>query len=82
LAFIARNVESDGGEIDLLMSDGGTRVVVEVRTITTGGDPVDAVGLEKRRVVRRLAGRLGAGRVDFLGVSFQNWGAEVHWVPG
>ena len=64
------------------MSDGGTRVVVEVRTVTTGGDPVDAVGPEKRRVVGRLAGRLGAGRVDFLGVSFRHWGAEVHWVPG
>lgn len=82
LTFVARNVDVDGGEIDLLMSDGGTRVVIEVRAVTTGGDPIDAVGPEKRRLVRRLAGGLGAGRVDYLGVSFQNWGAEVHWVPG
>jgi Holliday junction resolvase-like predicted endonuclease len=82
LTPIATNVEVDGGEIDLLMSDRSTRVAVEVRTVTRDGDPIDAVDGVKRGHVRRLAGRVGAGRVDYLGVGFRPWGVEVHWVPG
>jgi Holliday junction resolvase-like predicted endonuclease len=82
LAPIATNVEVDGGEIDVLMSDRSTRVAVEVRTVTRDGDPIDAVDRVKRDQVRRLAGRVGAGRVDYLGVGFRPWGVEVHWVPG
>ena len=82
LIVVAENVDVDGGELDLLALDSGTRVVVEVRTITGAGDPVDAVDPAKRRRVRRLASRTGAGRVDFLGVRFGNDDVVVHWVPG
>jgi Holliday junction resolvase-like predicted endonuclease len=82
LSPIARNVAVDGGEIDLLMADKATRVAVEVRTISGEGDPIDAIGGEKRSHVRRLAGKVGAGRVDYVGVALRDWGAEVHWVPG
>lgn len=82
MAPISRNVEIDGGEVDLLMSDHGTKVAVEVRTITGAGDPIDAVDHGKRSHVGHLAGKLGASRVDYLGIGFRPWGVEVHWVPG
>lgn len=72
----------EGGELDLIARDGSTRVVVEVRAITGRGDPIDAISEEKRRHVRRLAGRVGAGRVDFLGVAIRGEAIDIHWVPG
>lgn len=77
---MARNVEVDGGEIDILVQDGRGRVAVEVRTVTGDGDPIDAVDPNKRMHVRRLAGRLGVSRVGYLGIGFRPWGVEVHWV--
>ncbi|HEX6300749.1 MAG TPA: YraN family protein [Acidimicrobiia bacterium] len=79
---ITCNVEIDGGELDLLMSDNGTKVAVEVRTVTGAGDPIDAVDLGKRSHVARLAGKVGASRVDYLCIGLRPWGVEVHWVPG
>lgn len=77
-----RNVEVDGGEIDIVARDGRDEVAIEVRTTTSEGDPIDAVDRTKRRHVSKLAGRAGLTRVDFLGVGFRQWGVEVHWVPG
>jgi Holliday junction resolvase-like predicted endonuclease len=82
LAPIACNVEVDGGEIDLVMSDHARKVAVEVRAVTGAGDPIEAVDRGKRRHVGRLAGKVGAHRVDYLGIGFRPWGVEVHWVPG
>ena len=82
LRVLARNVEVDGGELDLLALDSGTRVAVEVRTITGPGDPADAIDPAKRRRVRTLASRTGAGRVDFLGVRLGHADVVIHWVPG
>lgn len=82
LEVLARNVEVDGGEIDLLMSDRSTRVAVEVRSVSGVGDPIDAIDSRKRSHVRRLAGKAGASRVDFIGIAFRPWGVEVHWLPG
>lgn len=82
LTPITRNAAIDGGEVDLLMSDNGAKVAVEVRTVTGAGDPIDAVDAGKRSHVARLAGELGASRVDYLGIGFRPWGIEVHWVPG
>ncbi len=79
---LARNLEVDGGELDLVMSDRGRRVAVEVRSVTRDGDPIDAVDRGKRQHVRKLASGVGISRVDFLGVGFRSWGVEVHWVPG
>ena len=82
LTLLAQNVEVDGGEIDLLMADGTRTVAVEVRAVTRDGDPIDAVDEAKRSHVRRLAGKTGVSRVDFVGVGFRPWGVEVHWLPG
>jgi len=82
LDVVAHNVELRRGELDLLAVDGDVRVVIEVRTVTGQGDPIDAVGPAKRRRVRALAGRIGATRVDFLGVRIGPEDVLVHWVPG
>lgn len=82
LSVLGRNLEVDGGEIDLLADDGGRRVVVEVRTITGDHDPLAAYGPEKRRRVARLAGRVGADRVDLVAVRLTPSAAEVRWVRG
>lgn len=82
LQITARNVEVRGGEIDLLALDRGTRVAVEVRTISGAGDPIDAVDGTKRRHAARLGHLAGATRVDFLGVGIRPWGVELHWLPG
>lgn len=82
MAVVAANVEIGRGELDLLALDGMTRVAVEVRTTTGEGDPIDAVDSLKRRQVGVLAARIGAGRVDFVGVGIGLDGAVVHWVPG
>ena len=82
LKVVSRNVQVDRGELDLLAIDRGTRVAVEVRTVTAGQDPIDAVGPSKRRRVRGLAGRVGAARVDFIGVRLSRDYVLVHWVPG
>jgi putative endonuclease len=81
LRIVASNVELGRGELDLLAIDGEERVVVEVRTITGAGDPIEAVGHAKRRRVRSLAGQVGATRVDFLGVGMGPEGVVIHWVP-
>jgi putative endonuclease len=81
LSLLGHNVEVGRGEIDLLMSDRGERVVVEVRAITGPGDPIDAIGWEKRRRVGRLARELGRSRVDLIGVGVRPSHIVVHWVP-
>ena len=82
LEIIGRNVEVGRGEIDLLAMDRGRRVVVEVRATTADRDPIDAIGPQKRHRVTRLAGAVGAHRVDFLGVRIGSDDVVVHWVPG
>jgi Holliday junction resolvase-like predicted endonuclease len=66
----------------LVARDGTTTVVVEVRTITGDGDPLDAVDATKRRRVSSLARRVGARRVDFLGVALRPDAVVFHWLPG
>jgi Holliday junction resolvase-like predicted endonuclease len=70
------------GEIDLVARDHGQWVVVEVRTITGSGDPIDAIDETKRNRVRRLAGQAGASRVDLVGIGLEADALTVHWVPG
>ena len=82
LDVVGRNVEVGRGELDLLAVDQGQRVVVEVRAVTADRDPIDAIGPGKRRRVTRLAGAVGASRVDFLGVRIRPDDVVVHWVPG
>lgn len=82
MVLLGRNVAVGRGELDLLMTDGSLRVAVEVRTRFGGGDPIDAVDSDKRRRVRALAGRVGATRVDYVGVGVAQDCVDIHWVPG
>lgn len=82
LSITATNVELGNGELDILASDGGARVVLEVRTTSGEEDPIDAIDHAKRRRVERLARRIGADRVDFVGVRVGREALDVHWVPG
>jgi len=72
----------EDGEIDLLALDHGVKVAVEVRTVTGGDDPIDAIGPDKRQRVQRLARQVRAQRVDFVGVRLDQDGVVFHWVPG
>ncbi len=82
LTVIDTNVVVGRGEIDIVARDGKRRVAVEVRTRTGPGDPIDAADHEKRRQVHRLAARIGAHRVDLVGLRLGAGCLEVHWVPG
>ncbi|MGA8040784.1 MAG: YraN family protein [Acidimicrobiia bacterium] len=79
--LVEHNLAVGKGEIDLLMSDGGAPVVVEVRAITGEGDPIDAIGLDKREQVRRLARHLRPSRVDLVGIGIRPTHIIFHWVP-
>ena len=76
-----RNTGIGSGEVDLVCSDGRAVVVVEVRTRRTAGDPIDAVDRRKRQQVARLAARIGADRVDLVGIGLHRYGVDIHWVP-
>ena len=82
LRVVASNVELDRGEVDLLALDVDVRVAVEVRT-STGAipDPIDAIDTKKRERVHRLARRVGATRVDLVGIRFGSSHVDFHWVP-
>ncbi len=79
---MASNIQVGRGELDLLGIDRGERTVFEVRSVRGSiADPLDAFDGEKREQVRRLASKLGVGRVDFVGVAFRGDGIELRWVP-
>lgn len=82
LSVVGRNVEVDGGELDILALEGPVRVAVEVRTITGPGDALQAFGPAKAAQVRRLAGRVGAQRVDLVAIRLTGEAAEARWVRG
>jgi len=82
LAVTNTNVNVDRGELDLIGWDGDQLVVTEVRSVSSGIDPIDAIDAAKRRRVERLANKLGADRVDYLGVGFTDTHVDFHWVPG
>ena len=81
---VARNHRTRFGEIDLVVADRETLVIVEVKTRRGRGRPWDALDERKRRRVRRMgvayltevADRPGRPRVRFdaVGVSFDSAG--------
>lgn len=78
MVVLDRNWRGDGGELDLVLRDGNTLVVCEVKTrSSTGwGQPLEAVGREKAGRLRRLAGQWMAShavratdvRIDLVGI--------------
>ena len=63
---------------------GATRVVVEVKTThaTSSGEAIYHFDDDKQRQVRALANRIGAHRVDYVGVELSAEAAIVSWLPG
>jgi Holliday junction resolvase-like predicted endonuclease len=86
LIIIDRNVRVGRGEIDLVADDGGTRVVVEVKTVLADGPAPptaeDAFSADKERIVRLLASELHppARRVDLIAVSLMESGVRLRWL--
>jgi putative endonuclease len=69
-----------GYELDLVVRRGGTVVVCEVkaRSGPDYGDPLEAVGPEKARRVRRAAEAWLAGRPDLKGLDVRLEAVGVH----
>ena len=78
LVLLDRNWRCEQGEIDLVLRDGDTLVVCEVKTRSSAGwgQPLEAVGRAKADRLRRLAARWMAARgvrapevrIDLVGV--------------
>ncbi len=71
--ILARNARDPTGELDLVARCGAQILVVEVRSrrTTSFDDALESIGRDKRRRVRRMAGRWLAGRpVDYEEVRF------------
>ena len=84
VAVVGRNLQVGRGEIDILASIGGVRLVAEVRSVRQGSEPIDPMAAfddAKSRQVWALAGRVGAQRVDLVTVSFSPAGVDIHWLP-
>lgn len=73
MTLLDRNWRCDQGEIDLVLRDGETLVVCEVktRTSTDYGDPLEAVDEVKLKRLRRLA----ACWIDQHGI--RPWGVRI-----
>ena len=80
---MARNVRIGRGEIDLVVALGDQKVVVEVKTVQTGGpdDPAFAFDRRKAAQVRRLANRLGIPRIDLVAITIGPEGVDIRWIP-
>lgn len=75
---VTRNHRTRHGEIDLVVCDGRTLVVCEVKTRRGSGSPWESLHERKRRQVRRMAAaylasdvdrpRVPAVRIDAIGV--------------
>lgn len=78
MVLLDRNWRGESGELDLVLREGNTLVVCEVKTrSSTGwGQPLEAVGRQKAVRLRRLAGQWMAAhavrapdvRIDLVGV--------------
>ena len=56
--IVCRNFRNSLGEIDIIAREGGFLVFIEVkyRKGSGAGDPLEAVGWEKQRIICRMAG--------------------------
>ena len=82
---LKRNLRVGGtGEVDLLVRDGRSNVVVEVKAVTGRSEPLDRIDAEKLRNLRRSIARMGlrVDRIDGLGIAVGPEGAAVRWVTG
>ncbi len=89
--IVARNVRSNEGEIDLIVSRGKTLAFVEIKTRQTRerGAPHEAVNRSKQLRIARLAERfvaskrleVGLVRFDVLSLFWNGRKFEIEWFP-
>jgi putative endonuclease len=81
--LLSHNLRVGRGEVDLVIAIGNQKVVVEVKTIQTGGldDPTYAFTPTKARRVRRWATAMGIRRIDLVAVTVGEEGVGIRWVP-
>ena len=79
--ILERNTRIGRGELDLIVSIDGERVVVEVKTGSGDNDPIFHFDSAKQQQVRSLASARGIARVDYVGVNMSGRGATVRWLP-
>lgn len=88
LVVLDRNYTTSTGELDLVLRDGATLVICEVKTRSTaiGGSPLEAVDERKLARLRRLAAQWLADhpevhpagiRIDLVGIRVPRSGAPV-----
>ena len=93
MTVLDRNWRGPSGEIDLVLRDGSTLVICEVKTRTTAshGHPLEAVTVTKARRLRRLAAEWieargvhpAEVRLDLVGVLQAGRGAaQIEHVKG
>jgi len=92
VAFLARrgvsvvetNVFVDRDEIDIVYRGSKGLVAVEVKTVSRGTEPFDALTDEKMRRLRRaIAGyERPIVALDAIGVTIGRCGAEIRWLRG
>jgi len=92
VAFLARrgvsvvetNVFVDRDEIDIVYRGSKGLVAVEVKTVSRGTEPFDALTDEKMRRLRRaIAGyERPIVALDAIGVTIGRSGAEIRWLRG
>lgn len=82
LVVLARNVRVGRGEIDLVVGDRGSRVAVEVRSITGSQPLLEVFDEAKAAQVWRLAGEIRppCRRVDLVAVRFGPRFVDLHWL--
>ena len=79
--MVAVNLQVGRGEVDIVAIDRGVAAVVEVRTVTGVGDPMDSFDDVKLAQVYSLAATIGVGRVDFISVAARLECVEIRWLP-
>ncbi|MCP3995261.1 MAG: hypothetical protein GY722_09375 [bacterium] len=79
--ILERNVRIGRGELDLIVSLGGERIAVEVKSGSDGNDPIFHFDSAKQQRVRSLAAKRGIARIDYVGVSTSESGVTVRWLP-
>jgi len=91
LALVERNYQCRGGEIDLIMKDGGTLVFVEVRFRASErfGGALASVGVRKQaKIIQAAAHYMAAKRVDrparfdVAAVSPDQGRLAIQWIKG
>ena len=92
MVVLDRNWRCELGEVDLVLRDGGTLVVCEVKTRSSlaFGSPLEAVTERKAARLRRLAARWLADhdvrpddvRIDLVGVLVRSATPEIEHVRG